>query len=267
MVNRARVKGTAAENAVESYMNYWYPDRDPEEGPVWNRRNSEGVNDGGDIFGPLTAIEVKNYRNPPISSLLDNATHKGAMSGRRYWWLVYKPHGIGETRIHMWHALMTLGEFVSRFGVTPDEDQDHLPVTDGASLVEHAPRLAVEERDVRCYLKEPAPNRTFPEHVWKPYLMFSDFRAKMEENRHRLLEHARAEKGIMFTPDSTNLHLPFVVNPRRDPSGLRPPEEWYVYSRLSGFATLLESLGVQPQMESEYEGVTPRRMLEDVESV
>lgn len=258
-MNYARRKGTLAETAIEEYMNYWWPDRDPEEGPVWSIARSRGAKDEADIHGPFTVIESKNYANPPVSSLLDNAEHKGRMSGRRYWWLVYKQSGVGLTRIYLWHSLTTLGEFVNGFGIAPQEDIE-ADVSTGQDLIDRAEELCQKETDVPARLLSPAPGREFPEFLWKPYLMFSDIRTNVAPRRETLIQ----ESGLTYTPDDGSLDLPFIVYPRRDPKGMRPPEDWYVYSRLCGFATLLESLGIQPQDRSEYVSDDPPKALEQV---
>lgn len=106
MVNKPRIKGTAAETAVVTYLrdHGW---------PYAERRSLNGALDRGDVTGcPGLCFEVK-YAGFGIkmSSWLGETAAETLNSRADFGVLVVKPSGLGEARVHLWYAIMAGGEF------------------------------------------------------------------------------------------------------------------------------------------------------------
>lgn len=105
MVNKAKNKGTAAESAVVSYLR-------TRGFPYAERLALQGGKDRGDITGiPGIVIEVKNTATYTFSSWLKEAMVEKDNAGADFAFVAAKPRLIGTTRVGMWMAAMTLGEF------------------------------------------------------------------------------------------------------------------------------------------------------------
>lgn len=245
MTNKAKQKGSFAEKCVRDYLRSWYPDREAHgAGHLWAREPSQGAKDEGDVKGPHTTIEVKNYSNPPESGLLSNAQRKGEMSGLRYWFLVYKAKGCGLSKIGQWHAMTTIGHLTSATGwsVTPVDEG----IPDTESLLLQLPALCKAKSEVVARFAAPAYGESFPDEPWSVRLLCDDFMAKREIKRKEILDTHRESSGLLGLRE-----VPFVVSPRYEPAPnggvvLRPVEEWYAYAKFEDFAHALEGVGVLP---------------------
>ena len=106
MVNKPRRKGTAAETAVVTYLrdHGW---------PYAERRSLNGALDKGDVTGcPGLCFEIKSAGfGIKMSSWLGETAEETVNSKSDFGILVVKPSGLGETRVHLWYAIMAGSEF------------------------------------------------------------------------------------------------------------------------------------------------------------
>lgn len=120
MVNKPRIKGTAAETAVVTYLrdHGW---------PHAERRSLNGATDKGDVTGcPGLCFEVK-YANFGIrmASWLEETTVETFNARAEFGVLVVKPLGLGETRVGQWFAIMPAGEF-QRLAALKNSEQPYI---------------------------------------------------------------------------------------------------------------------------------------------
>jgi len=204
------------------------------QGLPFARQPSKGANDEGDVHGPFTAIEVKNYANPPVSELLTNAEWKAANAGKPYWLLCYKADGKGWSSIGQWHGLVTAEHLIEAYGA--------------AFTLADVPSLCHAETVMDFTPALIAPGMKRPRINWTVRLIFTNSVGRIKAFRERAwLEHYSFEDRV----------IPIVISPRRevnnpDGSGWADPGRWYAYSKLAGFARILETLGVLPQDADEY---------------
>lgn len=108
MVNRPKIKGTAAETAVVGYFR--------EHGwPYAERRALTGSLDKGDIAGlPGLAVEVK-YANGGIrmGTWIAETGVERLNAKADHGILVIKPSGVGDAKVAQWLAVMTNDDFNS----------------------------------------------------------------------------------------------------------------------------------------------------------
>jgi hypothetical protein len=90
MTNRPKIKGTAAETAVVTYLR--------DQGfPHAERRSLRGTHDRGDIAGiPGVAIEVKNCARLELAAWLDEAATERTNDGADYGAVWHKRRGQGN---------------------------------------------------------------------------------------------------------------------------------------------------------------------------
>lgn len=237
-MSRTSTLGNIGESGPVQFINQWFPDA--EHGGLGARRiPSKGSNDIGDIDGvPYTAIECKNYSNPPLSQLLDNAKWKGGNSGRPIWCLVYKRKGYGMTRVGFWHTCMTAEGFLS--GFMPSIENPVTGLLDPAYNFENLELLCNESIDLDVELGARFPRLELPELRWTVRLMFRPYKAKIEEKRNHDIDS--------FGLSESDRIVPVVIHPRVS----RGPQEWYVYTRLAGMMRMLETVGIAPQDMNDY---------------
>lgn len=229
-------KGRVGERGIADYINLWFPNHD--QGYGAKIIPSNGQNDIGDIDGvPYTCIEAKNWKNPPVGTLLDNAEWKAGNAKRPIWFLAYKRKGFSQSRAGAWHALTTVEGFYN--GIMPLWEGDPMSVDD----VEELCRERYDFEGVR--VGATYPGLVAPEHKWTPYLMFRNYYNPIESSREETLSKWEYQ-GIV--PE--HMHVPVIIHPRVG----EPVNRWYVYTRLAGFVRILETMGIVPQDASEYEG-------------
>jgi hypothetical protein len=251
MANRAKAKGTFAENCVRDHLQSRYADRVANgAGHVWHNVTQGGAKDTGDILGPHTAIEVKNYSNPPESALLDNAQGKGVQSGMRHWFLVYKAKGRGERRVGEWHALTTVGHLMSPagWGLGPRE-------CSAQDFLVRLPELCASRVEIAADFTAPAYGEQFPQRPWTARLICSNFMARRQVRRDEFLSAHRESAGL-----TSAMEVPFVVSPRSEPAPggkavMRPAKDWYAYAKFDDFIHALEAVGVMPQSEDAFTSI------------
>ena len=103
MVNRPKMKGTAAETAVVSFLrqNGW---------PHAERLALQGKLDRGDVTGtPGVVWEVKSHATSHWSAWLREAEAERANANTWLGMVVTKPPGVGVTRVGSWWAGMYAG--------------------------------------------------------------------------------------------------------------------------------------------------------------
>jgi hypothetical protein len=104
-VNRSKIKGTAAETAVVTYLR-------TRGFPHTERRALNGSQDRGDITGiPGIAIEVKNAARIELAGWLDEANIERANDKADYGFVWFKRRG--KTSPAQWFVLMD-GEQLTR---------------------------------------------------------------------------------------------------------------------------------------------------------
>lgn len=235
-MSKSKAKGTYAERGVEDFLNnFWFKEYiESGEEPPFVRIPSKGSKDVGDVSGPLTAIEVKNYSNPPVSALLNNAEWKSQNAGKPYWFLCYKAPGFSEARAHRWHCLTTVEELLNGFAVTFDGSEE---------FEETIPELCRQGAIINdAEFSRAAVRRQFSHKGWKPKLIFSDMMAKVPERRKALWE----AEGLPELSARDTYNLPFIITPRNGQEGILPVAKWYVYADLMTFGYALEAVGVLP---------------------
>lgn len=100
MVNKPKIKGTAAETAVVSFLR-------TAGFPHAERLALQGGKDRGDITGiPGVVIEVKNCQEYSFSSWLKEAQVEQDNALADHGFVVAKPRLVGTTRTGQWYALM-----------------------------------------------------------------------------------------------------------------------------------------------------------------
>lgn len=103
MVNRPRIKGTAAESALVAYLrlNGW---------PYAERRALSGTTDKGDVAGtgPLVWECKAAGTAPQIPAWLVETEVERINANAEYGILVVKTRGLGDRRVGQWLAIMRL---------------------------------------------------------------------------------------------------------------------------------------------------------------
>ena len=103
MVNRPRIKGTAAESALVAYLrsNGW---------PYAERRALSGTTDKGDVAGtgPLVWECKAAGTAPQIPAWLLETETERINAGAEYGILIVKTRGLGDRRVGQWLAVMRL---------------------------------------------------------------------------------------------------------------------------------------------------------------
>lgn len=238
MANRNGAKGTMAETAVTEFLRSrcasGYPRADHHLPSAWARIRARGTRDEGDVRGPHTAIEVKNYRrfDECENALLDEAETKGREAASRLWFLAAKPAGKGLRSVHLWHAETTLGHLLDPNGwsVTPDEmSRDEFY----AAL----PTLCKQHATVAATVTNPIDPLTPPMPI--DLVCISALRLRQRARIDALMRHKEATVA-------TESRIPVVVSLRSVPEGLRPPAESYAYTTLGWMADLLAAVGELP---------------------
>lgn len=226
-MSRATAKGTFAETAVMNYLNSWcttaHPDVDWQaRGLPFYRERSRGAQDRGDVFGPYTMIEVKNYTNPPLGSLLSNAEWKAGNAARPVWCLCWKTKGDGVKSVHRWGCAMTLGQF--RHLLT-DADRQRF---DGSECFDD---VTFDHRTDWGVADHPARLHTVDRRC---------LTGTMDGFLHHVID---SDGGVADMAET----IPFIVVPRRGSGGhMLEQRRWYVVTNLGGFGRLLESLSILP---------------------
>ena len=186
MANPQGAKGALAETLVTQFFNDFYPEQQEEEGALWSRVRGKGPRDEGDVFGPFTSIEVKNYTSkvPISSSLLANAERKAGFSKRRFWFLISKPPGMGAKRVHKWPVITNVESAIRMFGIPLNlEDVEELVMNNSST-----------EGFISCFNSD----QTIPFSLTglKAYTnTFPKFRAIVEEKERELSLVALPRKG------------------------------------------------------------------------
>lgn len=199
------------------------------EGLPFTRIPSLGSNDGGDVHGPFTAIEVKNYRNPPVSSLLSNAEWKADNAGKPYWFLCYKADGMGDQNVGKWHTLTTVQHLITGYGLD--------------FKIDEVGGLCYRNEVMRLEVTNLAPSAKRPPLPWSVDLVFTARMTGLERIRNEIWNERYSFEDRV---------IPIVVSPRRSTTENYSIERWYAYTKLSGSCRILETLGVLPQDATEY---------------
>lgn len=247
--------GLLGENGVVDFINQWYPaERYEVEGYPFSRVRSKGSKDEGDVLGPLTAIEVKNYSDPPLGALLRNAEWKAINANRPYWALCYKAKGVGIGRAGKWHVAMTVEELLDGFKVRPGG----LTNDDIYQILEE--RFAKKDYWERSdwQFTEAAAYREYPDNQWTPEVLFFPYTQDMTNRREQIWE----ERNASETLDPLDKRIcTLLINPRTEfieEDGSKRletlhPSKWFVYTKLAVLCRMLETVGVLPQDPSEFE--------------
>lgn len=197
-------------------------------GHPFDRANVGGSLDRGDVLGPFTSIEVKNHANPVVGTLLNNAEWKSQNSGRPLWSLVWKAKGKGLSSVGHWHTAMTLEALVSISDLPEIESADALYELDDSPF-----EFSLNLRGLET-----------PRFTWSGILV-----APTNKNG---LDAVRDQMWNQYRDDDARV-IPFIISPRRGSGGEEMPvNKWFAYTKLYGFARVLETLGVLPQDVVEY---------------
>jgi hypothetical protein len=100
MVNKPKIKGTAAEGLVVRVLRWLFP--------YAERRALAGVNDKGDVSGTPFVWEVKAVRNLSLPGALRETEVERVNAGAAYGFLVIKLNGYGEAKAHLIPAVLPL---------------------------------------------------------------------------------------------------------------------------------------------------------------
>lgn len=211
------------------------------EGWPFTRIPSLGSNDGGDVHGPFTAIEVKNYSDPPVSDLLANAEWKGQNAKKPYWLLAYKAAGKGTRTVHSWHGMVTAEHAMQAYELI-DESGNPFVYDEDAIRYACADGLVMPPMQIGGLV----PGATRVAFPWSIVFVFT--------NRVNGIQAIRDQKFSEHFSwhDRT---IPIIISPRRQVDGVggyAPAGKWYAYSKMRGYARILETLGILPQDASEY---------------
>ena len=105
-MSRASRKGSAWENAVESYLKDFFHD------PSIHVERLHGMNDEGDIHGlPDTIIECKNCREYRLTDWVAEAEAEAVNAGERHGAVFFKRRGRGLSNVGQHYALMSIDTF------------------------------------------------------------------------------------------------------------------------------------------------------------
>lgn len=224
--------GLEGENGTRDFLRDWFPLGHPGRDMI-DRSKSQGSNDVGDISGvPHTMIECKRWKNPQFTSLLANAEWKAQNAKRPLWFLAAKAAGFGVRRAGSWHGYTTVDGLIDGFKPTlPSGD----PLT--ADIVEE---LCQREIDVQVSIGVVLPHMKPSDYPWSLMLMFRNFKVGANDYKEALIG------GYGFeNPDRV---IPMVIYPRIK----YPSNQWFVYTKLYGFARMLETVGVLPEQTEDY---------------
>lgn len=248
-MSKTSTKGRAGELGAQNFLNGWFTPDEITNGYGAETKTSQGQNDVGDIGGvKYTCIEVKNYTNPPFSSLMNNAEIKAANSRRPVWWLVWKRQNYGTKSLGGWHSGTTVEGFLNAFhphytvneeGVYSSEwlgeaEQHGLTIGEVASLCDYDFTVAMKTTRKLPGLIPSSLGYTL-------HVSFRSFKARIDHNR----AWAIHDLGHSFVHGGTD--LPIVIHPRVG----YPVEKWWVYTEFWAAARLLESVGILPARPDE----------------
>lgn len=227
---RARMDSAVMHLYARQPMPEWTPRNWKEIGYPFSRIPVGGSLDIGDVVGPFTSIEVKNHENPALAALMANAEWKAQNSGRPNWCLVWKAKGKGLQNVGAWHAAMNLDALIKLSSLPKIE------------TVEELNELSFSTFD----FTESYPNFTRPQYQWNGKLVVLLRKAGVDVFRD---QYYYENTGVQ--EDGTNI-IPFIVSARREGGIEAPVGRWYAYTKLTGFARMLETVGILPQDVSEY---------------
>lgn len=109
-MSRQSRKGSAWENAVESYLQDFFND------PSIHVERLHGTNDEGDIHGlPDTIIECKNCHEYRVADWVAEAEAEAVNAGERYGAVFFKRHGRGLSNVGQHYALQSIDSFCRMF--------------------------------------------------------------------------------------------------------------------------------------------------------
>lgn len=198
-------------------------------GLPFSRVTVGGILDRGDVSGPFTMIEVKNYENPVVGSLLANAEWKSDNALKPVWCLCWKAKGRGLQRVFDWHTCMTFKALTEITSIPYDEDTEPWEL-DGMEFEFTSPDIDIQK----------------PKHRWKGILRVPGNRNGLDPVREQIWREE-------MKPANDGAIIPFVVSPRRGQGGAEMHHErWFAYTKLAGFARMLETFGILPQDERDY---------------
>lgn len=198
-------------------------------GLPFRRITSEGALDKGDVAGAYTMIEVKNYSNPAVGSLLKNAEWKAVNAQRPIWCLCWKAKGKGHMRVFDWHTSMTFKALCDITDIPYDPDVPPYEL-DGLEFEFTCDSIALPK----------------PKYKWRGKLRVPTNKVNLDAVRDEIWQEELrgADDGAV---------IPFIVSPRRGNKGAElHHERWFAYTRLEGFARVIETFGILPQDEREY---------------
>ena len=233
-MSKSGTKGRIGEQGPVQYLlNGWYPRHaDDGVGPV--RGRGEGKNDRGDIYGvPYTMIEAKNYSNPPVGSLLKNAEWKASNAGSPVWFLSYKRKGYSANRAGEWNALTTVEAFLS--GFKPEFSEGDY----GLLILEDVEQFVSEDCDAEFVVTARYPSNKVIENPWTLLVKFRPFYNPIEKKREEEFADVSLDDHVVTV----------VIHPRVN----EPVEKWYAYTRISHMCRLLETVGILPQEDNQYD--------------
>lgn len=98
MVNKPKIKGTAAEGLVVRVLRWLFP--------YAERRALQGAKDKGDVSGTPFVWEVKSVVRLNLPQWLRETEAERANAGAKYGFLVVKLNGYGEAKAHLLPAVL-----------------------------------------------------------------------------------------------------------------------------------------------------------------
>lgn len=107
MVNKPKIKGTAAESAFVKN------ERVLASFPAVERRALSGVNDMGDVSGaPGLVFEIKNHKAYHFAEWLKETEVEKANAQADFGILIVKPNRVGLEDVSKWWAVMYVGDML-----------------------------------------------------------------------------------------------------------------------------------------------------------
>lgn len=100
MVNKPKIKGTAAEGLAVRVLRWLFP--------YAERRVLSGAKDKGDVSGTPFVWEVKAVRGIDLPAWMRETEAERVNAGAPYGFLVIKLNGFGEAKAHLMPAVLPL---------------------------------------------------------------------------------------------------------------------------------------------------------------
>jgi len=152
MVNKSKIKGTAAESAVVSFLR-------TRGFPHAERLALQGALDRGDITGiPGICVEVKNESEYTLAGWLKELRAEVENSKADFGFVAAKPKAVGFTRVGQWYAIMNHGSWRTllalvdpeRVGVLSVWTHDMRPGFINRELASNVKLAQAQAKDASC---------------------------------------------------------------------------------------------------------------------